>query len=235
MPKTDEEIRQGVRASYAKAASSDASCCAPAPQEIGYDPAELTDLPDEAIMGLGCGNPVALADIGEGDTVLDLGSGGGIDVFLAARKSGDTGRVIGVDMTPEMLERAETNAAKLGLDNVEFRRGLIEDLPVEDATVDVIISNCVINLAPDKSAVFTEAYRVLRSGGRLVVSDLVSEGQLPQSVVDDPEAWASCVGGALQKSDYLAAIREAGLTDVEVLAQSGYGPLLSITVRATKP
>ena len=235
MARYDEEIHTAVRTSYARLAVDAASCCAPSPTQIGYRPEELAELPTEAVMGLGCGNPVALADIGEGDTVLDLGSGGGIDVFLAARKSGDTGRVIGVDMTPEMLQRAEANAARLGLDNVEFRRGLIEELPVEDATVDVIISNCVINLAPDKARVFAEALRVLRPGGRLVVSDIVSDGPLPSSVTDDPQAWASCVGGALPKADYLDTIRAAGLIDVEVLTQDGHGPLFSITVRATRP
>jgi len=154
MTRTDKEIRSAVRASYATIAVDKASCCSPGEAEapdIGYDPADLAGLPDEAIMGLGCGNPVTLADIAEGETVLDLGSGGGIDVFLAARSTGPTGRVIGVDMTGEMLERAEANLARAGIENVEFRRGLIEDLPVDDASVDVIISNCVINLAPDKA------------------------------------------------------------------------------------
>lgn len=235
MTKTNQEIRSDVRSSYAKVALSDSPCCGPSATRLGYDAADLHNLPEEAVMGLGCGNPVALADIAEGDTVLDLGSGGGIDVFLAARKAGDTGRIIGVDMTPEMLERAEANVARLGIDNVEFRQGLIENLPVEDATVDTIISNCVINLAPDKAAVFAEAYRVLRPGGHLVVSDIVTEGPLPAPVADDPEAWAECVGGALPKSDYLDAVRAAGLTDVEILKQDGEGPLFSVTVRASRP
>jgi len=245
MAQTDEEIHTTVRASYARIAVAGTSCCGPAPTELGccdpdptelgYRPEELADLPDEAVMGLGCGNPVALADIEEGDTVLDLGSGGGIDVFLAARKTGATGRVIGVDMTPEMLQRAEANAGRLGLDNVEFRRGLIEELPVTDASVDVIISNCVINLAPDKGRVFAEVLRVLRPGGRLVVSDIVTDGPLPDSVADDPAAWASCVAGALPRDEYLDTIRAAGLTDVEVLKQDGSGPVFSITVRALRP
>jgi SAM-dependent methyltransferase len=235
MNKSNEAIREKVRGSYAKIALTDTSCCGPSPDSTGYDPAELAVLPEEAIMGLGCGNPVALAGIAEGETVLDLGSGGGIDVFLAARKTGDAGRVIGVDMTPEMLERAEANAAKLGFDNVEFRPGLIEDLPVGDATVDVVISNCVINLAPDKRAVFAEVARVLRNGGRLIVSDIVTDGPLPDAIVNDPEAWAACVGGALPRTDYVDAIRAAGLVDVEVLAETGSGPTFSITVRARKP
>ena len=234
MTKTDEQIRLEVRTSYARAATAPSSCCDPSPAHIGYEADDLTGLPDEAIMGLGCGNPVALADIGEGDTVLDLGSGGGIDVFLAARRTGDTGRVIGVDMTPEMLQRAEANAARLELDNVEFRLGLIEDLPVEAGTVDVVISNCVINLSPDKDAVFREVARALRSGGRMVVSDLVTKGPLPAEVADDPEAWASCIGGALPESDYLAAISGAGLGDVTVLERRGTGPIYSITVRAIR-
>ncbi|OFW67029.1 MAG: hypothetical protein A2Z12_07195 [Actinobacteria bacterium RBG_16_68_21] len=234
MAKTDEEIRSAVRTSYAAIALQQDSCCSPSPAQIGYDPDELTDLPDEAVMGLGCGNPVAMAGIAEGDTVLDLGSGGGIDVFLAARKTGPTGRVIGVDMTPEMLERAEANAVRLGLGNVEFRQGLIEELPVADGTVDVIISNCVINLAPDKAAVFAEAFRVLRPGGRLVVSDMVTDGPLPESIADDPENWASCIGGALPESVYLEGIRTAGFVDVAVLKKEGRSPLFSITVEATR-
>ena len=235
MTKTNEQVRTEVRTSYAEIAVGDASCCGPSPTEIGYDPTELADLPDEVIMGLGCGNPVAFAEVSEGDTVLDLGSGGGIDVFLAARNAGDTGRVIGVDMTPEMLDRAEANATRLGLDNVEFRRGLIEDLPVDDAAVDLVISNCVINLAPDKAPVFAEVFRVLRPGGRMVVSDLVTDGPLPDSMKDDPEAWASCVGGALPKSDYLDLIRAAGLVDAKVLKQDDSSPVFSITVRAVRP
>ncbi len=238
MTRTDKEIRSAVRTNYTAIALTEASCCSPDEPEasgVDYDPADLSDLPDEAIMGLGCGNPVAMAEIVEGETVLDLGSGGGIDVFLAARRAGSSGRVIGVDMTPEMLERAEANAARAGLDNVEFRQGLIEDLPVEDATVDVIISNCVINLAPDKAPVFAEAFRVLRPGGRLVVSDVVTDAALPAEIRDDLGSWSSCVGGALPQDDYLAAITGAGFTGVEVLKREGDGPIVSATVRASKP
>jgi len=242
----DDTIRTAVRGRYAEIALTDASCCAPqtdptpdasccTPPEghNGYDPADLAALPDEAIMHLGCGNPVALAEIAEGETVLDLGSGGGIDVFLAARKTGPSGRVIGVDMTPEMLERAEKNATEAGLDNVEFRRGLIEDIPVEDGTVDVILSNCVINLAPDKAPVFAEAFRVLRPGGRIVVSDIVRSGPVPTDI--DQAAWSSCVDGALPLDDYLDAISAAGFDTPDVLARDGEGSLFSATVRAVRP
>jgi len=238
MTRTDKEIRSAVRSNYATIALTEASCCSPAePEAAGadYDTADLSQLPDEAIMGLGCGNPVAMAGIVEGETVLDLGSGGGIDVFLAARLAGSSGRVIGVDMTAEMLERAEANAARAGLENIEFRQGLIEALPVEDTTVDVIISNCVINLAPDKARVFAEAFRVLRPGGRLVVSDMVTSSTLPDEVRDDLGSWASCVGGAIPQDDYLAVIADAGFTGVEVLKRDGEGVIVSATVRAFKP
>ncbi|MCJ7726074.1 MAG: arsenite methyltransferase [Acidimicrobiia bacterium] len=228
----DDTVRTAVRDHYAAIAITETPCCSPKSVAGGYDPADLASLPDEAVMGLGCGNPVAMADITEGETVLDLGSGGGIDVFLAARKTGRAGRVIGVDMTAEMLERAEKNAANAGLDNVEFRRGLIEDLPVEDATVDVILSNCVINLAPDKAAVFAEAFRVLRPGGRIVVSDIVRSGPGPEAI--DPASWSSCIDGALPLDDYLAAITAAGFESAEVLSRDGEGPMFSVTVRAFK-
>lgn len=235
MFQTPDDTHAVVRKSYARLAVDSGSCCTPTAPDVGYRSEDLAALPEEAVMGLGCGNPVALADIDEGDTVLDLGSGGGIDVFLAARKTGASGRVIGVDMTPEMLERARANAARLGLANVEFRQGLIEQLPVDDATVDVIISNCVINLSPDKRQVFAEAFRVLRPGGRLVVSDMVTDGPLPDAIASDPTAWAACIGGALPVDEYLDAIRAAGFTEVAVLTQSGYGEVLSITVRTIRP
>jgi arsenite methyltransferase len=231
-PHGDDTIRTAVRGHYARIALADAPCCGGGSAQTGYDAGELAGLPDEAIMGLGCGNPVALADIAEGETVLDLGSGGGIDVFLAARRTGPSGRVIGVDMTPEMLERAEENAARAGIDHAEFRLGVIEDLPVESATVDLILSNCVINLSPDKAAVFAEAYRVLRPGGRIVVSDIVRSVPAPEAI--DPERWSSCVDGALLLDDYLAAIGSAGFERVEVLRREGEGPLFSATVRAWK-
>ncbi len=245
MTTPDDTIRTAVRGHYADIArtgasccdpepgsATSASCCAPVPEQFGYDAAELAGLPDETIMGLGCGNPVALAGITEGETVLDLGSGGGIDVLLAARRTGAGGRVIGVDMTPEMVERAERNAAAAGLDNVEFRTGLIESLPVDSGTVDVILSNCVINLAPDKASVFAEAFRVLRPGGRIVVSDIVRSGPSPAEI--DPASWSSCIDGALPLDDYLGSIAAAGFEGAEVLRRDGEGLLFSATVRAVK-
>lgn len=236
MAKKSKEIHTAVRTRYAEVANDSSPCCGPDhSRELGYQPSELADLPDEAVMGLGCGNPVALADLTEGETVLDLGSGGGIDVFLAARRVGATGRVIGVDMTPEMLRRAEDNAARAGLDNVEFRHGLIEDLPVETGTVDVILSNCVINLAPDKAPVFAEAHRVLRPGGRLVVSDIVTDQPLSPTAADDMASWASCVAGALPEAVYLDMLRSAGFEAVEVLKRDGNRGSFGVTVRALKP
>jgi ubiquinone/menaquinone biosynthesis C-methylase UbiE len=168
--------------------------------------------------------------------VVDLGSGGGIDVLLAARQVGPSGRVIGVDMTPEMLARAREHAGRLALTNVEFRQGLIEALPVADVSVEVVLSNCVINLAPDKAAVFREAFRVLRPGGRLVIADMVARGELPGEIRENPELWASCIGGALPEEEYLEAIRKAGFATVEVLAREGpgVGRVYSVTVRAEK-
>jgi SAM-dependent methyltransferase len=195
-------------------------------------------------MGLGCGNPTAIADLKTGEVVLDLGSGAGIDVFLAANKVGPTGRVIGVDMTEEMVDKATSTARDHGYHNVEFRLGEIEKLPVQDESVDAIISNCVINLSPDKSKVFREAYRVLKPSGRLTVSDIVSEGALPDEIKSDSNAWACCIGGALEHQEYLENIKKAGFKDVQVLSSrefylEGEGSqtptkLLSITVKAFK-
>jgi SAM-dependent methyltransferase len=186
---------------------------------IGYSPEELAAVPEDANLGLGCGNPTALAGLKPGETVLDLGSGAGIDCFLAARKVGPAGHVIGVDMTPEMLDRARDNARKSGLDNVEFRLGEIENLPVADNTVDVILSNCVINLSTDKPRVFREAFRVLKPGGRLMVSDLALKKPLPPEIRGSVEAYVACVAGAMVKEDYLAAIRTAGFADVQVVGE----------------
>ena len=238
MMKSAEEIRNAVEKRYAEIAKTGSSCCGDQTLvQIGYKREELEALPEETLMGLGCGNPVRLAELREGETVVDLGSGGGIDVFLAARQVGPSGRVIGVDMTPEMLARARKNAERLGLTNVGFRQGLIEALPVEDSSVDVILSNCVINLAPDKEAVFREACRVLRPGGRVVVSDMVAKGEFPDGIRENPELWASCIGGALPEETYLGIIRQAGFSTVEVLAREGLdlGHVYSVTVRAEKP
>ncbi|HUT16309.1 MAG TPA: arsenite methyltransferase [Anaerolineae bacterium] len=186
-----------------------------------YSDQELADLPESVTnVSLGCGNPTAIAEINPGEVVLDLGSGGGIDCFLAAKKVGPEGRVIGLDMTPDMIKLARRNARKMGVTNVEFRFGEMEDIPLPDQSVDVIISNCVVNLSPDKSAVFGEAYRVLRPSGRVMVSDIVIQGELPRSVRDRLDAWAACVAGALDESDYLSKIRAAGFEDVEVLSRS---------------
>jgi SAM-dependent methyltransferase len=188
-------------------------------------------------MGLGCGSPTAWAQLRPGEIVVDLGSGGGLDVFLAAQRVGPAGRVIGVDMTKAMLARAQTSADRLGLKNVEFRHGLIEALPLDDASADVILSNCVVNLAPDKGAVFREALRVLKPGGQLVISDMVTLAELPKEIRQDPEMWVSCIGGAIPERDYLEAMRIAGFAGVEILERNGLerGPVYSITVRATKP
>jgi ubiquinone/menaquinone biosynthesis C-methylase UbiE len=195
-------------------------------------------------MGLGCGNPTALAELTEGETVLDLGCGAGLDVFLAAQKVGDTGKVIGVDMTPEMVAKARENAEKGHYTNVEFRLGEIENLPIEDNSVDVIISNCVINLSPDKLVTFKEAFRVLKPNGRILISDLVTEGELPEDIRQSFEAWACCIAGALERQEYLGTIEKAGFRDVAIVAQHQYvepgldqrlaGKITSVQVRAYK-
>jgi ubiquinone/menaquinone biosynthesis C-methylase UbiE len=180
----------------------------------------IQTLPDDVTnFSLGCGDPITLAQLTPGQSVLDLGSGGGLDCFLAARKVGPTGRVIGVDMTPEMLAKARANAARLGLANVEFRQGYIESLPVDDDSIDVVISNCVINLAPDKSKALAEAFRVLKPGGQLAVSDIVTDGPLPQNIKDSLSAWAGCVAGALEVQQYVALLEQAGFTAIEITPQ----------------
>jgi len=225
-PKRDDEIRKSVRENYAKRATSCATgcgggCCsdgaATVSQAVGYSDEELLSVPQGADLGLGCGHPTALASLMPGEVVLDLGSGAGIDCFLAADKVGPTGRALGVDMTPEMIERARENARKEGTDNVEFRLGEIEHLPVADASIDVVISNCVINLSPDKPQVFREAFRALKSGGRLLVSDIVLRGELPRDVFESIEHYVGCVAGASKIDDYLGAIRDAGFRDVAVV------------------
>ncbi|MFQ6057564.1 MAG: arsenite methyltransferase [Anaerolineae bacterium] len=262
----DKQVKRKVREAYANIATrvaretGPASCCEPAPgccgpdQVIGlamaqrlYSPQELEGLPESVTdIALGCGNPTALAGLQPGEVVLDLGSGGGIDCFLAARQVGPTGRVIGLDMTPQMIELARENARKLGTANVEFRLGEMEAMPLEDASVDVIISNCVINLSPDKDAVFAEAFRVLKPGGRLSISDIVTRGDLPEAIRNDPQAWAACVAGALAEEVYLEKIRRAGFQGVEVVSRSyaeldepslgGLGrQVYSVKVRARKP
>jgi len=193
--------------------------------ELGYSREDLGSIPEEANLSLGCGNPTAHASIIEGEVVLDLGSGGGIDVFLAANKVGKIGKVIGVDMTPEMIDRARENAKKGNYENVEFRLGEIENLPVADNTVDLIISNCVINLSPDKERVFQEAYRVLKPGGRIMVSDIVLLKELPEEIKTNIEAYVSCIGGAILKDKYIEAIEKAGFQDVEILEKNDFSTI----------
>lgn len=228
----DGEIHEQVRERYADIARSGgmnkgAACCGPSNDDVasrlGYSSAELEAAPEGANLGVGCGAPLAHAALRAGETVLDLGSGAGFDAFLAAREVGGGGRVIGVDMTPEMIERATRNAGSYS--NVEFRHGLIEKLPVADASVDVVISNCVINLVPDKRAVFGEVARVLRPGGRMVVSDVVLDAPLPEAVAASVAAWTGCIAGASLRKDYLAAIAGAGLRDVEVLQELDFGEI----------
>jgi SAM-dependent methyltransferase len=196
---------------------------------MGYTKEELDTLPEGADLGLGCGNPTALASIKEGETVIDLGSGAGIDCFLAAKKVGDTGKVIGIDMTPEMLDKARGNAKNGNIENVEFRLGEIDNLPVADNTADLVISNCVINLAPDKKKVFDEAFRVLKPGGRVMISDIVLLGELPEGIRSSMDAYIGCVSGAIHKDDYLQTIKDAGFKDVEIVSEATF-PVEDIVV-----
>lgn len=229
----DTSTHDIVRERYAEVARSGgmtpaSSCCGSSAVDavstsLGYKREDLAAVPEGANLGLGCGAPLQHAALREGETVLDLGSGAGFDAFLAAREVGAAGRVIGVDMTPEMIERARRNAVSGGYDNVEFRYGLIEKLPIEDASVDVVISNCVINLVPDKAAVFAEVARVLRPGGRMIVSDVVLEAPLPEFILQSVAAWTGCVAGASLKNEYLAVVAAAGLSQVEVAEERGFG------------
>jgi len=207
---------------------STSSCCCGTDQakkiskKVGYSDSEINAVPEGANLGFGCGNPVAIASLREGDVVLDLGSGAGFDAFLASPKVGKTGKVIGVDMTSEMIEKAQANAKKGNYTNVEFRFGEIEKLPVDNNSVDVIISNCVINLSPDKEQVFSEAFRVLRPGGRLMVSDLVLVKGLPDAIKESVEAYVGCLAGAIGKGEYLKHITMAGFQNVLVISESSY-------------
>lgn len=228
-PTTDpEEIVATVRDRYGRIAEGGGSCCPPttgccgsAPAAVstglGYTAADLDLLPEGADLGLGCGAPLEHLDLRPGETVIDLGSGAGIDALIAARAVGPEGRVIGIDMTPEMLAKARSNAAAAGAGHVDFREGRLEALPIDSDTADAITSNCVINLVPDKTKVFSEIARVLKPGGRLVVSDVMLDGELPEIVTRDVMAWVGCVSGAIQRDDYFRMLTEAGLSDVEIV------------------
>lgn len=228
----NEETKKIVREGYAKVAKQNSSCCGfvnsccgtvnaaqDISKKIGYTDEELKAVPEGANLGLGCGNPVAIASLKEGETVLDLGSGPGLDCFLAADKVGVNGKVIGVDMTPEMIEKARGNARKGNYSNVEFRLGEIENLPVADNSVDAVISNCVINLSPDKKRVFQEVFRTLRPGGRIMVSDVVLSKELPENIKDSKEAYIRCISGAVTQDEYLLMIKGAGFQNVSVVGE----------------
>jgi len=258
-PLTQEQVHDVVKDRYGKIAEtfqpqSAASCCGEDSSSSCCDNVALYDvdtswLPNDVTgLSLGCGDPIALAELEPGQTVVDLGSGGGIDCFMAARQVGDTGRVIGIDMTPTMIEKAERNKEKVDLPDVEFRLGQIEQMPVSSDSVDVIISNCVINLSPDKKAVFREAFRVLKSGGRLAVSDMVTEGRFSEEERADMAAWSGCITGAEDVYDYVGAIKAAGFADISVrdkgnpdieladcLSLDGSARLFSARVTALKP
>jgi len=221
MTQTPTPIYETVREHYAERIKSNASCCGTdnccSPESNLYPVDLLTTVPNDiASTSYGCGDPITLASLTSGQTVLDLGSGAGLDCLLAAQKVGPEGYVIGVDMTPEMIERAQANSKRVNATNVEFRQGFLEELPVDSNTVDVIISNCVINLSPDKEKVFNEAFRVLAPGGKLAVSDIVTDGELPELVRNSLSAWAGCVAGAVEAKDYIAMMESVGFTDISI-------------------
>jgi len=223
-----DEVRTQVQDYYATRARNAGSCCGGDQSGSAlYDVEMLEELPKEVSdFSLGCGDPITLAHLQEGETVLDLGSGGGLDCFLAARQVGPRGQVIGIDMTPEMLSRAGAAAERLGASNVEFRQGYLESMPVESGTIDVIISNCVINLSPDKLGVFAEMFRALKPGGRVSVSDIVANGELPEAIKKSMVAWGACIAGALQKDEYARGLESAGFVDVRIDAKDDSGIVL---------
>jgi arsenite methyltransferase len=215
-------IHEAVREHYAERIKSNASCCGPSDccsTDSNLYPSDLlATLPEgESTVSYGCGDPITLASLQAGQTVLDLGSGAGLDCFFAAKRVGESGHVIGVDMTPEMIERARSSAKRLNLTNVEFRPGFLEELPVDTASVDVIISNCVINLSPDKARVFGEAFRVLKPGGKLAVSDIVTDGPLPEEIKKSLSAWAGCIAGAVEAEEYIGMMKSVGFTDISIV------------------
>ncbi len=231
----EENIRRAVRNGYARIARNEKRCCVDTAsceqgshsensKRIGYSDKEINSVPEGANLGLGCGNPLALASLKKGETVLDLGSGGGFDCFLAANKVGKDGKVIGVDMTPEMIDKARRNARKGKYANAEFRLGEIENLPVADNTVDIVISNCVINLSPNKKRVFEEAFRVLKPKGRLMISDIVLSKELPEIVKKNVQAYIGCLSGAEMKNKYLKMIEDSGFQEVKVIDEKYFPP-----------
>lgn len=241
-----DDPRKWVREAYGAVAKGKGSCCGPSccdskggslmglaergrdiGQTLGYSEEDLDSVPEGANLGLGCGNPVALAELREGETVVDLGSGAGLDCFLAAQRVGPTGKVIGVDMTPEMMAKARENAVKGGYANVEFRLGEIEALPIADSSVDTVISNCVLNLVPDKAKAFGEIFRVLKPGGKLAISDIVLTQDLPEALRHNPSVYSSCIGGAIRKDEYLRLLGQAGFPAVEVVDEVDAGELLA--------
>ncbi len=224
MTQSPTPIHEAVREHYAERIKSNASCCGSSSSDCCsadsslYSADLLATLPEgESTISYGCGDPITLAALQPGQTILDIGSGAGLDCFFDAKKVGVNGRVIGVDMTPEMIERARSSAKRLNIQNVEFRQGYLEALPVESNTVDVIISNCVINLAPDKSKVFTEAFRVLKPGAKLAVSDIVTDGPLPDAIKKSLSAWAGCVAGAVEAKEYIGMMEAVGFTDISIV------------------
>lgn len=247
MARENEKIKQHVRKFYAEVAKGNSCCEVPVsccqnsetsyPQKVGYSKEELLGLPEPVVKtAAGCGAPIALANLQEGEVVLDLGSGEGMDAFLAARKVGSKGKVIGVDMTEEMVQLAEKNAEKMKARNVEFLLGEIENLPLKDEAFDLVISNCVVNLSPDKGLVFAEAFRVLKPGGRVLISDIVTQRELPREIREDLRMWAACISGALSEAEYIQKVRDAGFEKVEVVIRKDFMELVSsIQVRAYKP
>jgi len=243
---TEKEIKRAVKEGYARIAKqatsyySSRSCCgcADIPEEIskrmGYSEEEISAAPPESNLGLGCGNPVALASLEEGETVLDMGAGAGFDCFLASSRVGGSGKIIGVDITSEMVEKARANARKAGYTNIDFRQADLENMPVADSYMDVVISNCVINLIPNKNMVFREAFRVLKPGGRLAVSDVVLTKELPEFVKSSSKAYIGCLAGAIMKDEYLNIIREVGFSEVDVVAESSF-PVESLLCETAGP
>lgn len=247
----EENLKKFIKNKYSTIAKTSDSCCCSTSccgndpktqtEQLGYSKRELEKIPQKAVKGLGCGNPVNHLNPEKDEKVLDLGSGLGIDVFLASEKVGSKGLVVGLDAAEEMVRKATEIGERNGYENVEFREGEIEKIPFEDETFDAVISNCVINLSTDKAETYEEIYRVLKPGGRILISDIVTDGELPEEVRNNPEAWAACIGGAVEKEKYLNIIKEAGFEKIEVISQAIFGSyddleneILSLQLKATK-